>query len=98
MDENDIVMDRSRLIEEGQRSVNAMIKGDKEVPINIDAALNDLEDLGLVAHTSDGEGLVNRAQDEHTVVRTLKEVWNNIFDCRLHIYKLVGRRRRVRER
>ncbi len=83
---------RSELVREGSCQVNDLLLkgGDREIPINIDAALNDLEDLKLIAFSGDAPTKIVR--DPIQVTKTLKRAWDNIFEGRMRLQDLMGRR------
>jgi Protein of unknown function (DUF3754) len=70
---------RSQLIDKGQRELHALMKAIKCTPVDIDAALNDLEHLQLVRRLdSDGE-LLEVVRDGSSVVQVLKRAWSSLF-------------------
>ena len=83
---------RAHLVRDGNQEVNELIRvGDgqqREIPIDIDAALNDLEDLELVQCTDDQVEVV---RDSNTAISKLKRAWDTIFDGRMSLQDLVGR-------
>jgi hypothetical protein len=76
----------------------------KQVRVDVDAALNDLEDLKLITTTtvgtSDADGseqqqhlqVVTVVRDADTVVARLRQAWNGIFEGKLGLNILIGRR------
>jgi len=88
---------RSRLIALAKNGVNALIDDLKETPVDVDAALNDLEDIGLVECT-DQDGLYLRVlRDEKSIVRTLSRAWRSILEGKATLRALIGRRLRQPE-
>jgi hypothetical protein len=86
------LLDRNEVVLTGQEKVNELIEDLKETPVDIDAALNDLEDLELVRSNDDGTLDVVHSKD--SVVRTLKRKWEWLFDGKLSLNALIGRRKR----
>lgn len=88
--------DRSRLISQGRHEINQLLDDLKETPVDIDAALNDLEDLKLVTGYNNEDGRkLDIVRDESTVVQTLRRTWDTLFDGNLSLPALVGRRNRI---
>ena len=87
-------LSRSRLISFANDGVNALLDDLKETPVDIDAALNDLEDIGLVERTdNDGQYLLV-LRDDKSIVRKLDKVWRSILEGKASLRALMGRRRR----
>jgi hypothetical protein len=84
---------RAQLIEEGKEAVNELIRQDRNIPVDIDASLNDLEDLRLVSRRDDGG--VDVVQNESELDLSLQSVWNDVFSGELTLKALVGRRKRT---
>lgn len=74
---------RAQLLKVGERSINGLIRGDKQIPIDLDAAMNDLEELGLMERQAHQPGLINSIQNPALIDTKLKEVWNEIFKGRI---------------
>jgi Protein of unknown function (DUF3754) len=71
---------RSQLISEGNREICASLNSLKRMPIDVDAALRDLEDLQLVRRI-DGDGqLLEVIHDESSVFRALKNSWRSLLE------------------
>lgn len=86
---------RSQLVREGSYQVNDLLlkQDEREIPININAALNDLEDLELVRFSGDEQQVMNVVREPTQVTRTLRRAWDNIFEGRMRLQELMGRRR-----
>lgn len=83
---------RSQLITRGKIEICGMINTLKDTPVDVDAALNDLEDLGLVT-SSDAEGrLLEVVREDSGAVRVLKRSWEALFDGKGSLKSLIGRR------
>ena len=80
---------RAKLVRDGSLQVNELIRSETEIPVNIDAALNDLEDLELVKCVDDQMEVVS---EPRTVIKTLKGAWDTIFDGKMSLQALAGRR------
>ena len=89
-------LERSRLIAQAKQGVNALIDDLKETPIDVDAALNDLEDLGLVQRTDEKGRHLQVLRDDNSIVRTLTKAWRSLFAGTSSLRALIGRRRRRR--
>jgi hypothetical protein len=89
-------LSRYQLVREGSCQVNDLLlkRDDREIPINIDAALNDLEDLKLVTFSKDAQQQPQTkiVRDPTQVTKTLKRAWDNIFEGRMRLQDLMGRR------
>lgn len=84
---------RKVLVNRGADAINRMLRDDIEVRIDIDAALNDLEDLGLI-HQDVGE-MITVVRDVTIIKNRLLDDWQKIFDGELNLKTLVGRRRQI---
>jgi hypothetical protein len=84
---------REKLVKEGRKGVNELIRDSKEMPVDIDASLNDLEDLRLV--TSERNGHIKIVGDNVEVVGKLRSVWSDVFAGEMTLDSLVGRRKRT---
>jgi hypothetical protein len=84
---------RSQLVREGRKGVNELVRDSKEIPVDIDASLNDLEDLRLV--TSERNGQIKVVRDSVELVGKLRSVWSDVFAGEMTIDSLVGRRKRM---
>lgn len=83
---------RSHLIARGKREIHDLLNDLKRTPVDIDATLNDLEDLELVKRI-DAEGrLLEVVRDDVSVVRVLKQTWGSLFDGKVTLKALIGRR------
>jgi hypothetical protein len=87
------IITRQSLIKDGSSGVNDILKTSKPVRVDIEAALNDLVDLDLICFSEDGETLFF-VRDDETVVETLKTTWNNLFEDKLSLRRMLGRRSR----
>ncbi|CAB9511028.1 Protein of unknown function (DUF3754) [Seminavis robusta] len=72
--------DRDQLVQDGLAGVNALIKGDKQVKVDIEAALRDLEDVDLIHFSANGRRLESVVRDSSSVVAALGEKWAGIFE------------------
>ena len=94
MRRDDEPLSRSRLIAFGKDGVNALVVDLKETPVDVDAALNDLEDLGLLERT-DQDGLFLRVlREDKSIARMLGKVWRSVLEGNATLRTLIGRRRR----
>jgi hypothetical protein len=84
---------RAQLVQEGRKGVNELIRDSKEMPVDIDASLNDLEDLRLV--TSNRNGHIKVVGDNDELVAKLRSVWSDVFAGEMTLDSLVGRRKRT---
>lgn len=71
--------DRHQLIKDGLLGVNGLIGEDKQVRVDIGAALRDLEELKLVVFSEDGERLEKVIRDNISVVAALTNTWASVF-------------------
>jgi hypothetical protein len=85
---------RSQLIAIGKTELNKIIGDLREIPVDMDAALNDLEDLQLVSRMDSAGELLQVVPDDYSVSQSLKKVWNNLFDGKPSLKSLIGRRQR----
>ena len=85
---------RSLLVREGSYQVNDLFlkRDDREIPVDINAALNDLEDLKLVTFSKDAQQQMKVVRDPTQVTKTLKRAWDNIFEGQMRLQDLMGRR------
>jgi len=72
--------DRERLVIDGLIGVNGLIGEDKPVRVDIDAALRDLEELGLVFFSEDGERLQKVVRETSSLVLALGNAWADVFE------------------
>jgi hypothetical protein len=82
---------RAQLVQEGRKAVNELIRDSKEIPVDIDASLNDLEDLKLVTSYSNGD--IEVVRDSIELVEKLRSVWSDVFAGDMTLDSLVGRRK-----
>lgn len=75
-------MKRADLVEVGETNVNRLLDDFKRIPININAALNDLEDLNLVS--TDPDGHLSVVRDPKSILANLKGVWMEVFHGRIN--------------
>ena len=85
-------MDLEELLRVGSVEVNELLHGFRQIPVDIEATISDLRDLGLVKETNDGKIIV--VDDSSALLQALKDAWNKVFDGTLSLKALVGRRRR----
>ena len=71
--------ERHQLIKEGLLGVNSLIGEDKQVRVDISAALDDLEEIELLVFSEDGERLETVVRDESSVVAALSNQWASVF-------------------
>lgn len=71
---------RDQLIEAGLAGVNELIREDKQIRVDIGAALRDLEDLGLVRFSDDGQRLESVVRDTSSVIASLGDSWARVFE------------------
>jgi hypothetical protein len=90
----DDILQRSHLLAAGNMELNKMIGELREIPVDMDAALNDLEDLQLVSRMDSAGELLKVVHDDRRVSQSLKKVWNNLFDGKPSLKSLIGRQRR----
>jgi hypothetical protein len=84
---------RQSLIKDGSSGVNNILETSQTVRVDIEAALNDLVDLDLIGFSEDGETLLY-VRDDETVMETLKTTWNKLFEDKLSLGRMLGRRSR----
>jgi hypothetical protein len=70
---------RSVLRKTCMNDVNKLLNTDKEVQMDVDRALRDLEDLGLVRFSADGEELID-AKDPLASSELVKESWVDLLE------------------
>jgi hypothetical protein len=82
-----------RILREGPAEVNELVVN-KQVDVNMQAALNDLEDLKLLQINVDDDGKrrVCVVCTASSVEKRLRQAWNNIFRGNLSFRFLTGRR------
>lgn len=82
-----------RILADGPAEINALVK-DKQADVNMQAALNDLEDLRLLQIISDQNGSrrVVVTSSPSSVEKRLRQAWNDIFRGGLSLNVLTGRR------
>ena len=71
--------ERHQIIKDGTLGVNSLIGEDKQVRVDVDAALRDLEDLELLVFSEDGKVLETIVRDQSSVAVALNKRWLNIF-------------------
>jgi Protein of unknown function (DUF3754) len=100
-------MNRQELLRNGPMELNDLVYG-KQVRVDVDAALNDLEDLDLITtttttvatsaingseqHQQHQQQLVAAVRDADTVVDRLRNAWSRIFEGKLSLNIIIGRR------
>lgn len=75
---NGTIVSRSQIQNSCTDGINKMLQTDMEVEINVDRALEDLEDLRLVRFSNDGEDLVEVTNSSNSV-ETVKEAWGKVL-------------------
>jgi Protein of unknown function (DUF3754) len=88
-------MTRDDLVRLGESQVNRLLHdgdGYRDVPVDMDATLNDLTDLGLVSVSSDGDQ-VQVVRETWSLRRVLRDGWAKVFDETLNISAIASRRR-----
>ena len=71
---------REQLIKDGLVGVNAQIGEDKQVRVDIAAALRDLQDLELIRFSEDGQRLESVVRDTPSVLSALSNYWAEVFE------------------
>ena len=69
---------RSSIQNSLMNDVNSMLDMDMEVQINVDRALNDLEEVALLKFSENGEEIIN-VTDTTTSVDYVKDAWNKLL-------------------
>lgn len=72
--------ERHQIIKDGILGVNSLIGEDKQVRVDIDAALRDLENLELLVFSENGQQLETIVRDKSRVAAALNKRWLNLFD------------------
>ena len=89
------MLDRAELVRRGEAEINELLRDwYRKIPIDVDATLNDLEDLRLVVAAKDGTLQV--VSNPWSALRALKSSWSEVFDGSLSFRALIGRRKRGR--
>ena len=70
---------RSQLVQNGQHDVQRMMNTMKRTPVDMDAALNDLEELQLVRRLDDAGQLLDFSDEETDVSQALQRTWLSLF-------------------
>lgn len=83
---------RSHIISRGKSELHVLLNDWKRTPVDVDAALNDLEDLDLVRRTDTEGRLLDVVSDNGSVTRALKQTWVSLFDGKVSLRALIGRR------
>lgn len=92
--EEDEPLKRAHLIAHAKHGVNALIDDIKETTVDFDAALSDLEDVGLVQRTDPYGQSLRVLRDENSIVRALSKAWRSVYEGRHSLRALVGRLRK----
>jgi hypothetical protein len=92
---DDAGLTRDRIVEEGFLGVNELLVTDRFVNVDMEAGLNDLEDLNLVQFH--GQELVRIENEPETVHKVLTTTWVDVFNGDLSLKRLMGRRNRERK-
>ena len=90
-----MTVDRDEIRRKASAGVNDILAFDRFLFVDIDAGLNDLEDLELIRFGSDEETLVE-VTSATLALDTLKSSWMKVFDRKLSLMELIGRRRNIR--
>jgi hypothetical protein len=77
---------RSSLKKTGMEGVNMILKADKQVDIDVDKAMIDLEDLRLITFSRDGEELLY-VQDPITSTDAVRRSWNDLLEGKYGSYR-----------
>ena len=77
---------RSSLKKTGVKGVNEILKTDKQIDINVDKAMLDLEDLRLVTFSRDGEELLH-VQNPITSTDVVRRAWVDLLDGKYGSYR-----------
>lgn len=86
---------RDDLVREGESQVNRHLHdgdGYRDVPVDMEATLIDLTDLGLASVSHDGDK-VQVVSESWSLRRVLRDCWANVFDETLNISVIASRRR-----
>jgi hypothetical protein len=94
-------MSRDDLLRQGGAKVSNLLKKDdfyREIPVDMDDTLRDLEELGLLTVTQDGK-TIQVVSQSWSVRRVLKSCWNKVFDgsMTLRLYGAAVSRHRGRQ-
>lgn len=87
-------VDREDIRREATKGVNDLAETDRFIYLDVDAGLNDLEDLELIRFSDDGMTL-HEIKSASYSVDTLKSTWMKVFDRKLSLRELIGRRRSI---
>jgi Protein of unknown function (DUF3754) len=79
---------RSQLVALGQFGLQSIMNVMKRTPIDIDAALNDLEALQLVRRLDSSGQLLDVTRDEKHVSQGLKETWGSLLSTGINTSKV----------
>lgn len=90
-------LERNELIQQAESvAVGGVFGGPKKVPIDVDAAFDDLEDLNLIRSTRDDRFVV--VSEDESVLSTLKKAWNDVFCGRLNLRNITRKRRSTKQK
>lgn len=93
--QNDGTLDRSALILNGDAEINAILGESKRTPIDVAAALDDLEELGLIKSSGpDGEH-IDVVREDNAVLKRLRSAWSSLFDESTRFRTFLGRKKRA---
>ena len=81
---------RSSLKKTGVKGVNKILKTDKQIDIDVDKAMLDLEDLRLVTFSRDGEELLH-VQNSITSTDVVRRAWMDLLDGKYGSYRRSSR-------
>jgi hypothetical protein len=73
---------RTDIVTEAFLGVNELLQCDQYVDVDVDAGLIDLETLGLISFSSDGQQLLGVVNEE-TALEILKSTWSDVFEGKL---------------
>lgn len=71
---------RSQLISEGTQGISTSLNSLKRMPVDMDAALRDLEDLQLVRRLDEDGQLLEVIVDDSGIIRALKRTWRSLLE------------------
>lgn len=92
MSETEEPVTRSQLVQEGAFHVNHLLFSSTCVRVDVDAALNDLEDLNVIRFIGEPEQELQRISDQDKVVEDLMSTWVHVFEGKMSFKSLMGRR------
>jgi hypothetical protein len=85
---------RSQLIREGALGVNRLVDMNASVRVDVNSALNDLEELNLIQFGGQNQHEIHRiASYDDGMVEILVETWRKVFEGKMTLKTLIGRRK-----